>query len=70
MTIIYPPDIYAKSMFYFKCPEQSIYILDVAKCSISESRNVLDEADYLANSDTKRYTHEEVFSRLKDKNKD
>lgn len=31
---------------------------------------VLDETDYLANSDTKRYTHEEVFSRLKDKNKD
>lgn len=30
---------------------------------------VLDETDYLANSDTKRYTHEEVFSRLKDKNK-
>lgn len=28
--------------------------------------NVLDETDYLANSDNERYTHEEVFSRLRD----
>lgn len=31
--------------------------------------NVLDETDYLANSDSESYTHEEVFARLKDKNK-
>lgn len=36
----------------------------------TEIENVLDEADYLADSDTERYTHEEVFSRLKDKKKD
>ena len=45
MTIVYPPDVFAQSMFYYKCPEQSFYMLDVAKCSIAESRNVLDEAD-------------------------
>lgn len=30
----------------------------------------LDEADNLADSDTERYTHEEMFSRLKDNTKD
>ncbi len=34
----------------------------------TEIENVLDETDYLADSDAERYTHEEVFSRLKDKN--
>lgn len=36
----------------------------------TEIENILDEAGYLADSDNERYTHEEVFSRLKDKTKD
>lgn len=47
MTIVYPPDMADKSMFYYKMPGNGFYLLDMAKCSIAESRNALDEAELL-----------------------
>ena len=45
MTIVYPPDVAEYSMFYYKMPRNGFYLLDMARCSIAESRNVLDEAE-------------------------
>ena len=45
MKIIYPPDETVKSMFYYRIRGQDFYLLDMAKCSIAESKNVLDEAE-------------------------
>ena len=45
MTIIYPPDVAEKSMFYYKSGPKDFYLLDMAKSSIAEARNVLDEAE-------------------------
>ncbi len=47
LTIIYPPDVAEQSMFYYKTPDDTFYMLDMAKCSIAESKNVLDEADLI-----------------------
>ena len=45
MTIIYPPDVAEKSMFYYKSTPSDYYLLDMAKSGIAESKNVLDEAE-------------------------
>ena len=68
MTIIYPPDVAEKSMFYYKMPRNGFYLLDMAKCSISESRNVLDEAElvivFLTQDETDFQNFFERFSSL------
>lgn len=45
MKIIYPPDIAEKSMFYHQISSKDFYLLSMAKSSIAESKNVLDEAE-------------------------
>jgi len=68
MTIIYPPDMAEKSMFYCNVPKNVFYMLDMAKCSISTSLNVLDEAElvvvFLSQNETEIQNFFERFSSL------
>lgn len=68
VTIVFPPDVAEKSMFYYSVPRDVLYLLDMAKCSISESKNVLDEAElvvvFLSQSETEIQKFFERFSSL------
>ena len=68
MIIIYPPDVAEKSMFYYKTSTDVFYLLDMAKSSIAESRNVLDEAElvivFLTQNETEIQNFFERFSSL------
>jgi len=68
VTIIFPPDVAEKSMFYYKVPSESFYLLDMAKGGIAESKNVLDEAEtvvvFLSQDETEIQNFFERFSSL------
>ena len=68
MTIIYPPDESDKSAFYHMVRCQDFYLFDMAKCSIAESGNALDEADlvviFLSQDVTEIHNFFERFSSL------
>lgn len=68
MTIIYPPDVAENSMFYYKAATKDFYMLDMAKSSIAESKNVLEEADlvivFLSKNETEIQNFFERFSSL------
>ena len=68
MKIIYPPDETAKSMFYYKIRQRDFYLLDMAKCNVAESKNVLDEAElvvvFLSQDKTEIQNFFERFSSL------
>ena len=68
MIIIFPPDVGEKSIFYYKIPRNGFYLLDMAKCSIAESGNILDEADlvivFLTQDETEFQNFFERFSSL------
>lgn len=68
ITIIFPPDMDEKSMFYYKSSSKNFYFLDMAKGSIAESKNVLDEAElvivFLSQDKTEIRNFFERFSSL------
>lgn len=68
VTIIFPPDVAEKSMFYYSVPQDGFYLLDMAKGSIAESKNVLDEAElvvvFLSQNETEIHNFFERFSSL------
>ncbi len=68
LKIIYPPDVAEKSMFYYTTAPKDFYLLDVAKSSIAESKNVLDEAElvivFLSQDETEIQNFFERFSSL------
>lgn len=47
VTIIYPPDVTDKKMFYYQVPRKTIYIMDVAGENHTASQSALEEADII-----------------------
>lgn len=45
ITIIYPPDVTDKSMFYYESSGENLYLLDIAGENNSASQSALEEAD-------------------------
>ncbi len=45
ITIIYPPDVTDKSMFYYEVPPDVLYLLDIAGENNAASQSALEEAD-------------------------
>lgn len=45
ITIIYPPDVTDKSMFYYKVPWTTLYLLDVTGDNTTAFQSALEEAD-------------------------
>lgn len=68
ITIIFPPDMDEKCMFYYKSSQKNFYFLDMAKGSIADSKNVLDEAElvivFLSQDKTEIQNFFERFSSL------
>jgi len=68
VTIIFPPDMEENCMFYYKSFKKDFYLLDMAKGSIAESKNVLDEAElvvvFLSQGKTEIQNFFERFSSL------
>ena len=68
VTLVFPPDVAEKSMFYYAVSQDVFYLLDMAKCNISESKHVLDEAElvvvFLSQNETEIQNFFERFSSL------
>lgn len=68
ITIIFPPDVAEKRMFYYKSPPQSFYLLDMAKKYNASSQSALDEAEavivFLSKNATDIHNFFERFSSL------
>ncbi len=47
VTIVYPPEITEKSMFYYDVPENAFYLLDTVVENKTVFQNILEEADIL-----------------------
>ena len=47
VTIVFPPDVAEKSMFYYEVPENSFYLLDVAGESSAYVQDMLEEAEVI-----------------------
>lgn len=45
VTIIYPPDVAEKTMFFYEVPRTTFYLLDIAGESSAAFQSALDEAD-------------------------
>lgn len=68
ITIIYPPDVAEKKMFYYQVPRTTFYLLDVADECSAALQNALDEADivvvFLSQDEVKIHNFLERFSSL------
>ncbi len=47
VTIVFPPDVAEKRLFYFKAPEAAFYLLDIAGGSNAALQSALEEADII-----------------------
>ena len=45
ITIIYPPDVTDKRMFYYEVPRSALYLLDIAGENNAASQSALEEAE-------------------------
>lgn len=68
VTIIYPPDVGEKRMFYYDIPQTAFYLLDIAGESSAAFQSALDEADvvvvFLSQNVTEIQNFLERFSSL------
>lgn len=68
VTIIYPPDVAEKTMFFYEVPRTGFYLLDIAGESSAAFQGALDEADvvvvFLSQDEAKIQNFLERFSSL------